>query len=109
VIDAEPGQQTATERHKVDRWQTLEAEIAAQHDGAATEQAGRGKRGARERVLALLDAGTFQELDPFVRHRAHELGMARTRPWGDGVVTDVGLVEEEPTQLILSALADERI
>ena len=43
--------------------------------------------------MALCDEGTFVELDPFVRHRAHELGMERSRPWGDGVVTGFGEID----------------
>src|SRR3712207_8897494 len=79
--------------NKSNRWDALEAEVAAQHAAAAEKQAGRGKRGARERALALCDEGTFVELDPFVRHRAHELGMERNRPWGDGVVTGFGEID----------------
>jgi propionyl-CoA carboxylase beta chain len=80
-------------RSKASRWDTLEAEVAAQHAAAAEKQAGRGKRGARERALALCDEGSFVEIDPFVRHRAHELGMERSRPWGDGVVTGFGEID----------------
>src|SRR5215208_2392812 len=64
---------------KAERLDFLKREVAAQHDAAATKQATRGKRGARERVLALLDEGSFQELDPFVRHRATQFGMEKQR------------------------------
>jgi acetyl-CoA carboxylase carboxyltransferase component len=69
------------------------AEVAAQHAAAAEKQAARGKRGARERVLSLLDDGSFQELDPFVQGRATRFGMDRARPYGDGVVTGFGTIE----------------
>ena len=69
------------------------AEIDAQHAAAAARQAERGKRGARERVLALVDPGSFRELDPLVRHRATLFGMDRARPWGDGVVTGFGRID----------------
>ena len=69
------------------------AEVAAQHDAAAAKQASRGKRGARERVLALLDEGSFQELSPFVQSRATRFGMDRQRPYGDGVVTGLGTID----------------
>ena len=69
------------------------AEVAAQHDAAAAKQATRGKRGARERVLALLDEGSFQELSPFVQSRATRFGMDRQRPYGDGVVTGLGTID----------------
>jgi hypothetical protein len=56
VTPAAPAQDY--DRHKAARWDELETEIAAQH-AAAARQAERGKRGAGERVLALLDEGTF--------------------------------------------------
>jgi acetyl-CoA carboxylase carboxyltransferase component len=74
----------------------LRAELDAQHANAAEKQAGRGKRGARERVLALLDPDSFTELDPWKRHRAHDLGMDRARPLGDGVVTGWGEIDGRP-------------
>jgi acetyl-CoA carboxylase carboxyltransferase component len=69
------------------------AEVAAQHEAAAAKQASRGKRGAYERVLALLDDGSFQELSPFVQSRATRFGMDRQRPYGDGVVTGLGTID----------------
>lgn len=52
-----------------------------------------GKLNARERLDILFDAGTFQELDIFVRHRAVEFDMAETEIPADGVVTGFGKVE----------------
>jgi acetyl-CoA carboxylase carboxyltransferase component len=78
---------------KAERLGTLKNEVAEQHEAAAKKQAARGKRGARERVLALLDEGSFQELDPFVRHRATQFGMEKQRPFGDGVVTGFGTID----------------
>jgi propionyl-CoA carboxylase beta chain len=75
---------------------SLRAEIDVQHAAAAEKQATRGKRGARERAIALLDAGSFTELDPFKRHRAHDLGLDKSRPWGDGVVTGWGTIDGRP-------------
>ncbi|MFT4037510.1 MAG: acyl-CoA carboxylase subunit beta [Thermomicrobiales bacterium] len=72
------------------------AEVAAQHEAAAAKQATRGKRGAHERVLTLLDAGSFQELAPFVQSRATRFGMDRQRPYGDGVVTGLGTIDGRP-------------
>lgn len=69
------------------------AEVAAQHEAAAAKQATRGKRGAHERVLALLDESSFQELSPFVQSRATRFGMDRQRPYGDGVVTGLGTID----------------
>lgn len=90
MADETNGRQVAT---KAERLAGLKAEIAAQHEAAAAKQALRKKRGARERVLALLDEGSFQELDPFVRHRATQFGMDRQRPFGDGVVTGFGTID----------------
>ena len=75
------------------RYQAIRESIEQQHEEAAQKQAERGKRGARERVLALLDDGSFVELDPFVQHRANSLGMEAKRPYGDGVVTGFGTID----------------
>jgi propionyl-CoA carboxylase beta chain len=67
----------------------------ARHAGderAVARQHERGKGTARERVEALLDPGTFVELDAFVRHRNANFNMLERRPYGDGVVTGHGLV-----------------
>ena len=56
-------------------------------------QHGKGKLTARERLDLFLDKGSFTELDMFVRHRLHDFGMEKQRPYGDGVVTGYGLVE----------------
>ena len=62
-----------------------ERRIQQQHD--------KGKMTARERVNALLDEGTFQEIDPFVTHRATDFGMADNKVLADAVVTGHGKVE----------------
>jgi len=78
---------------KAERLAEREREIEQQHAAAAERQAVRGKRGARERVLALLDRGTFSELDTMVQHRATAFGLDRSRPYGDGVVTGFGEID----------------
>ncbi len=62
----------------------------------------RGKLLARERVELLLDPGTFVELDVFVRHRSPNFNMMDNRPYGDGVVTGHGQIEEMTAQVSLS-------
>lgn len=57
------------------------------------KQHARGKKTARERIELFLDAGTFQEVDVFVTHRATGLGMEKSHPMGDGVVTGWGKVD----------------
>jgi propionyl-CoA carboxylase beta subunit len=51
-----------------------------------------GKLTARERVELLLDEGTFEELDKFVRHRSTDFGMDEQKPAGDGFVTGYGQI-----------------
>jgi propionyl-CoA carboxylase beta subunit len=52
-----------------------------------------GKLTARERVLLLLDEGTFEELDKLVEHRCLDFGMAEQKVPGDGVVSGYGRVD----------------
>src|SRR5215211_6642210 len=82
-----------TDRHKAAMREQRAAEVAAQHEAAAAKQAARGKRGARQRVLDLVDEGSFQVLDPFVQGRSTTFGMERSRPYGDGVVTGFGAID----------------
>ena len=59
----------------------------------------KGKFTARERIALLVDEGTFEELDPFVLHRATDFGMAeRTFP-GDAVVTGYGYINGRLTYI----------
>ena len=61
------------------------------------QQHQKGKLTARERIALLLDEGTFEELDPFVVHRATEFGMAERSYLGDAVVTGYGKVSDRLT------------
>ncbi|WP_179315398.1 acyl-CoA carboxylase subunit beta [Winogradskyella undariae] len=47
---------------------------------------------ARERVLYLLDEGSFEEIGALVTHRTKDFGMADQQFYGDGVVTGYGTV-----------------
>ncbi len=62
-----------------------EKAVARQHE--------RGKLTARERIEALLDPGTFRELDRFVTHDCTDFGMEGKKVLGDGVVTGYGRVD----------------
>lgn len=53
----------------------------------------KGKLTARERILALLDEGSFVELDALARHRSTNFGLESKRPLGDGVVTGYGTID----------------
>ncbi len=60
---------------------------------AVDKQHDKGKFTARERIEKLLDAGSFQELDVFVRHRTTDFDMQNNRPYGDAVVTGHGTID----------------
>ncbi|MGB9669417.1 MAG: carboxyl transferase domain-containing protein, partial [Anaerolineales bacterium] len=61
-----------------------ENRIQAQHE--------RGKLTARERLDLLLDAGTFNELEPFITNQADEMGLIKDEYFGDGVITGYGQI-----------------
>src|SRR6266567_6646867 len=78
---------------RLDRLQQLRDET----EHAGTEQAierqrQQGKLLARERLVALLDPGSFVELERYVRHREPNFGMLERRPYGDAVVTGYGSI-----------------
>ena len=60
---------------------------------AAKKQHDRGKLTARERLDVLMDRGSFVETDPFAIHRAHDFGMDKKHPAGDGVITGYGTID----------------
>ena len=45
-------------------------------------------------MLELLDEGSFVELDELARHRSTAFGMEANRPYGDGVVTGYGTIDD---------------
>jgi propionyl-CoA carboxylase beta chain len=67
--------------------------VHAASDAAIEKQHAKGKYTARERIEKLLDPGSFQELDAFVRHRTHDFEMDKNRPYGDAVVTGHGTID----------------
>ena len=67
--------------------------IHAGSEKAVESQHAKGKMTARERIEAFLDPGSFVETDALARHRAHDFGVAKNRPYGDGVVTGYGTVD----------------
>jgi propionyl-CoA carboxylase beta chain len=70
--------------------------VHAGSQAAVAKQHERGKLTARERIDLLLDPGSFTEFDELARHRAHDFGIAASRPYGDGVVTGYGTVQGRP-------------
>src|SRR5438270_11525591 len=79
-----------------ERLARLQAEREQAEREAQERQHRRGKRTARERVLALLDGDTFSELDPFAIHRSTHFDMDRTHALGDGVITGFGQLDGRP-------------
>src|ERR671922_250468 len=89
---------------KLDQLQQLREE--AEHAGteqAVERQRQQGKLLARERLIELLDPGSFVELDRYVRHRESNFGMLERRPSGyaeifwrnvqtSGVIPQISLV-----------------
>jgi propionyl-CoA carboxylase beta chain len=75
----------------------LESRLAAaQSPGSARTLQKRQDAGmltARGRIEALLDEGSFIELDALARHRTQGFGLEERRPYGDGVVTGYGTVD----------------
>lgn len=62
-----------------------EKRVAKQHE--------QGKKTARERIQALLDPGSFQEMDALVTHRCVHFGMDKTEAPGEGVITGIGTID----------------
>ncbi|MET9211020.1 MULTISPECIES: acyl-CoA carboxylase subunit beta [unclassified Nocardia] len=68
----------------------------AQHpmgEAAVDKVHAKGKMTARERILALVDEGSFVELDALAKHRSVNFGLENNRPLGDGVVTGYGTID----------------
>jgi propionyl-CoA carboxylase beta chain len=85
-----------TYEEKLAQLQELREQAVHTNPQAEEKQHARGKMTARERVEKLLDPGSFQELDTFVRHRTADFDMQKNRPWGDAVVTGHGTIDGRP-------------
>lgn len=59
--------------------------IDAQHE--------KGKKTARERIEQLLDSGTFQEINGFMKNRHTDFGMDKDKLLGDGMVAGFGKID----------------
>lgn len=83
-----------TNREKLqDLVSRLDQAVKEADETAQARQHPRGKKTARERILELLDADSFVELDTFVTHRSTNFGLDKSHPAGDGVVTGYGTIE----------------
>jgi acetyl-CoA carboxylase carboxyltransferase component len=77
-----------TAHEQAARLERMRAEsLAPAGEAANARQHERGKRTARERVEALVDEGSFVELDRFAVHRTTAFGLSERQFLGDGVVT----------------------
>lgn len=80
-----------------ERIETLKARKEALYLGGGKEriekQHASGKLTARERIAALVDAGSFQEIGLFAQHRATFFGMAGKEMPADGVVTGAATID----------------
>ncbi len=65
--------------------------VQAQHDA--------GKKTARERVELLLDAGSFIEIEKFVKRTYATPGFEAASETGEGVVCGYGTIQERPVYL----------
>ncbi|MFZ5786556.1 MAG: carboxyl transferase domain-containing protein, partial [Acidobacteriota bacterium] len=63
---------------------------------AVEKQLAQGKLTARDRIRAILDAGSFHEYDLFVEHLCSDFGMDGKHLPGDGVVTGTGTIQGHP-------------
>ncbi len=80
------------DKYKIYTEKCLQAELGGGED-KITKQHADGKKTARERIIDLLDPGSFVELDKLVVHRATDFGMADNKIPGDGMVTGYGKID----------------
>jgi propionyl-CoA carboxylase beta chain len=79
-----------------DLYRRSDEAVHAGSERAVAKQHAKGKKTARERIDALLDPGSFVELDELARHRSTNFGLENNRPYGDGVVTGHGTIDGRP-------------
>ncbi|MDN5859513.1 MAG: acyl-CoA carboxylase subunit beta, partial [Pseudonocardia sp.] len=90
------GDRHTTAGKLADLHQRIDGAVHAGSAAAVQRQHAKGRQTARERIEALLDPGSFVELDALTRHRSTNFGMDAKRPFGDGVVTGTGTVDGRP-------------
>ncbi|WP_337866152.1 acyl-CoA carboxylase subunit beta [Ignavibacterium sp.] len=59
----------------------------------------KGKLTARERIELLVDEGSFDEIDMFIKHRAKNFGLDKINYPSDGVVTGFAKIDGRPIAL----------
>ena len=92
VPDERPDPHT-TAGKLADLYRRIDLAVRAGNEAAVERQHAKGRQTARERVEALLDPGSFVEIDELVRHRSTNFGMQEKRVYGDGVITGTGTID----------------
>lgn len=79
-----------------DKIKTLQEKLELANIGGGQKriekQHAKKKLTARERILYLLDEGSFEEIGALVTHRTKDFGMEDQKFYGDGVVTGYGTI-----------------
>ena len=91
--DIEPTAPTGTAAKLADLERRRAEAVTDAEEKAKARQHPRGKKTARERIEALLDEGSFVELDALAKHRSRNFGLDKRRIAGDGVVTGHGTID----------------
>ncbi len=95
-MSAEKGQKANdihTTAGKIADLEQRRVDAASRRSESVDKQHARGKLTAMERIERLLDEGSFQQIDGLARHRSHNFGMEKSRPYGDGVITGYGTID----------------
>ncbi len=66
---------------------------------AIEKQIAMGKLTARERIISLVDKGSFSEYDLFVEHEARDFNMDKKTLHGDGVIIGTGTIHKKPVAI----------
>lgn len=79
------------------KYKELDEKLTAANMGGGADriakQQSEGKKTARERIIDLLDSGTFVEMDKLVVHRTIDFDMGSNKVPGDGMVTGYGKID----------------
>ena len=95
TADPLPDAADRSTRGRLDELDRHREELADVSRRASERQHSRGKLTARERIDALLDPGSFTELDALTQSRADPHASAQ-QAYGDGVVTGTGAINGRP-------------
>ncbi|NNC50483.1 MAG: acyl-CoA carboxylase subunit beta [Flaviramulus sp.] len=83
----------STKKDKIDKLNDLKAKAKLGGGQKRIEkQHAKKKLTARERVMYLMDEGSFEEIGMLVTHRTTDFGMDKEVYYGDGVITGFGTV-----------------